>query len=96
MNHLCSAPAWNVFRKKLKAQYLHLMDADLAAVEPDQTEIFQQLQRVAGCSCIELARLADEVTEASRPGLNCLWLRFAQSEERQSRQRLRLPPSGIE
>lgn len=85
MNQFHSAPAWPVFKQKLKERYRHLTDADLAAIESDEDAWLDNLQRVVGRSSFELARLAEEITEEPQVGLNPVWLAFAYSEEWRSR-----------
>jgi hypothetical protein len=63
MNRMCTAPAWARFKERLKERFPHVTEGDLAAVESEERNVLQQLQRVASCSCTELAQLADEVTE---------------------------------
>jgi hypothetical protein len=86
MNQLSSAPAWPVFKRKLKQHYQHLTDADLTAIESDDNGWLEKLQRVVGRSALEIARLADEAAEEwAAAGLNPVWLAFVRSEEWRSR-----------
>src|SRR5829696_8080059 len=78
MKRIFPAPAWSVFKRKLKERYEQLTDDDLTAIERNQTEWPDQLQRVLRRSTFELAHLAEEVLEAD-PRRQCV--AFAGNEE---------------
>jgi len=73
MKQLYSASAWSVFKRKLKQRFHHLTDADLVGIEAEEgigrepATILERLQRLAGRSAFEIARVAEEAAEESCP-----------------------------
>ena len=73
MKQFYSASAWSVFKRKLKQRFHHLTDADLVGIEAEEgigcerSTMLERLQRLAGRSALEIARLAEEAAEESSP-----------------------------
>jgi hypothetical protein len=73
MKQFYSVSAWRVFKRKLKAQFRHVTEADLLDIESsakamgsEKVTVLERLQRLAGRPAFEIARLAEEAAEESR------------------------------